>query len=117
MGTVRENIALNIKKFREASGMSQRELARELGVGYSLVSNWELGLNSPKIEALIQMCELFDIKLTTIYGLSTEAERKAQKLLIAYRKAPANIQRMIDTALELNQPIPEQRDREENNGR
>ncbi len=116
MGTVRENIATNIKKYREIKGLSQRELAKELDIGYSSVSNWELGLNSPSVELLIQMCELFDIKLATMYGLTDEAEQKAQLFYTAYLKSPADTQRIVETALKLNQPIPEHRDQEGSNG-
>jgi transcriptional regulator with XRE-family HTH domain len=110
MGTVRENIAANIKRHREGIGLSQRELAAKLGVGYSSVGNWELGLNSPSIELLIDMCELFDIKITTMYGLSNEAEKKAQRMYANYLKAPESMQRVVDTALELNLQIPEPED-------
>jgi transcriptional regulator with XRE-family HTH domain len=110
MGTIRENIAVNIKRYREGIGLSQRELAAKLGVGYSSVSNWELGLNSPSIELLFEMCNLFDIKIATMYGLSDEAEKKAQRFYNAYLKAPDSMKRVVDTALELNLPIPEPED-------
>jgi transcriptional regulator with XRE-family HTH domain len=115
MGTIRENIARNIKKYREAHGYSQRELAKKLGVGYSSVSNWELGLNSPNVELLVQMCDLFDIKIATMYGISEEAERKARRMFDAYERSPDSIKRVVDTALELNLSILEQQDQQEDN--
>lgn len=107
MTSVRENIANNIRTNREAVGLSQRELAKMLEVGYSHVSNWESGLNSPKIETLIQMCKIFDITLETMYGITDEMGKQAQQMAIAYQNAPEDIRKIVDTALKLNQPISE----------
>jgi transcriptional regulator with XRE-family HTH domain len=99
MADVRENIANNIKKYRESNGLSQRELAKRLGVGYSSVSNWELGLNSPSIELLMKVCEVFDIKLATMYGITENAEKDAQNWYLTYKAAPDDIKQMVDTLL------------------
>jgi transcriptional regulator with XRE-family HTH domain len=107
MASVRENIANNIRINREATGLTQRELAKMLDVGYSHVSNWESGLNSPKIETLIEMCKIFDITLEAMYGISDDMGKKAQQMAIAYQNAPEDIRKIVDTALKLNQPISE----------
>ena len=41
-----------IKKGRERLGLSQRELARKLGVARGTISNWESGRSSPSRESL-----------------------------------------------------------------
>jgi transcriptional regulator with XRE-family HTH domain len=116
MGTIRESIAGNIKKYREANNYSQRELAAKLGVGYSSVSNWELGLNSPSVELLVKMCDLFDVNISTMYGISENAEQKARQMFDAFQNAPDSIKRIVETALELNLPIPAPEDRPEDKG-
>ena len=38
-------IGLRIREFREARGMTQRQLAREIGVNEAVISNWETGVS------------------------------------------------------------------------
>jgi len=105
MSEIRDSITKNIKLYRETHGWSQRELAKKLNVGYSSVSNWELGLNSPSVELLMEMCKLFDIKIQTMYGVSETAGQKAEQMFTAYLQAPKDIRTIVETALKMNQPI------------
>ena len=41
-------IGARIRKYREMSGFSQKELAQKIGVSNSRVSNWEQGINRPR---------------------------------------------------------------------
>jgi len=43
----REDEESHLKKLREELGMSQEDLARELGVSSQTISRWELGKNVP----------------------------------------------------------------------
>lgn len=47
-----------IRKLREALGMTQEEFAREVGVSFSTVSRWETGRGSPSPLARRQIEEL-----------------------------------------------------------
>ena len=46
---------------RKAKGLSQEELAEQLGVSRQAVSRWELGSTLPDIPNLLQLCELFGV--------------------------------------------------------
>lgn len=46
---------MGIKTAREASGMTQAELAQALGVSQGAVANWENGSNGPTAGNLIKM--------------------------------------------------------------
>lgn len=50
-----------LKKWREAKGWTQQELADHLGITREAVSKWELGLAIPKAQALLAIAELTGI--------------------------------------------------------
>lgn len=50
-----------IVELRKAKGLSQEELAEQLGVSRQAVSRWELGQTLPDITNLVQLCELFGV--------------------------------------------------------
>lgn len=67
--TIKKNISRNIGKYREANGMSQKELAKRLGVIPSRISNWETGANCPTIDILFEVCEALNVSINDIYGV------------------------------------------------
>lgn len=67
--TIKKNISRNIGKYREANGMSQKELAKRLGVVPSRISNWETGANCPTIDILFEVCEALNVSINDIYGV------------------------------------------------
>lgn len=50
--------AEEIRQIRNRAGLSQREMARELGVSVNSVSNWETGRTSPRRSSVKQLLEL-----------------------------------------------------------
>lgn len=66
-------IGARIRKYREMSGFSQKELAQKIGVSNSRVSNWEQGINRPDADILADICkalnvspsELLDVQIIT----------------------------------------------------
>ena len=50
-----------IVELRKAKGLSQEELAEQLGVSRQAVSRWELGNTLPDIPNLVQLCGLFEV--------------------------------------------------------
>lgn len=79
-----------IVELRKAKGLSQEELAEQLGVSRQAVSRWELGNTLPDITNLVQLCELFgvsadylvkeEVNLTcTESGTEKESETDSEK--------------------------------------
>jgi len=52
-----------IVELRKQKGLSQEELAEQLGVSRQAVSRWELGQTLPDIPNLLQLCELFGVSV------------------------------------------------------
>lgn len=58
----------NIKRLREAIGMSQTDLADSLGVRPPSVWKWENEISPPKYENLLAMSKLFGCSMDHVMG-------------------------------------------------
>ena len=89
MRDYKETIAKNIRAYRIASGMSQRDLAARIGVTSSSVSHWEKGQNSIDIEVLYKVCQVLNISLDAMCGMDEEKitlTPKEEELVKAFRR-------------------------------
>lgn len=50
---------MGIKKYREAAGMNQKDLADKLNVNQTAVSMWETGKVTPRYDKLVKMAQMF----------------------------------------------------------
>lgn len=71
---IKKNISKNITKYREDAGFSQRELAQQLGITPSRISNWEQGANCPTIDILFEVCRALHVSINDIYGVYPDSE-------------------------------------------
>ncbi len=62
----------NIKNFRTAAGLSQKDLAEKLFVTPQAVSRWEKGDVEPSIATLVSMSEIFGVSIDEICGKEIE---------------------------------------------
>ena len=102
--TIKKNISKNIAKYREAAGISQKELAGKLGVVPSRISNWETGANCPTIDILFEVCEILNVSINDIYGIYPDSKfilkYGEQDLLKKYRDLDDHGKEMVDFTLE-----------------
>ena len=61
-------IAENIRFFRKQAGLTQEELAARFGSRKTLISNYEIGRNTPDIETLWELEDIFDITIDELVG-------------------------------------------------
>lgn len=59
-------IVNRVKKLRTAAGMTQKELADQLGVTVPTVSKWELGQRTPELERVFRMTLIFGVPIEEI---------------------------------------------------
>ena len=59
---------------RKANGLSQFNLAEQLGVSRKAVSKWEAGASKPSTENLKTLAALYDVPLNNIEGSEVEVE-------------------------------------------
>lgn len=72
--SIKKTISVNIAKYRELAGMTQKELAKKLDITPSRVSNWEQGANCPTIDILFEVCEVLGVSINDIYGVYPDAK-------------------------------------------
>jgi len=60
-----------IKQLRERNRMTQSELAKTLGITRSSVNAWEMGLNSPSSQYLVELAQLFKVSTDYLLGLES----------------------------------------------
>ena len=57
-----------LKALREAAGLSQRELAKQIGVIYSNVGYWESSGNLPRSDVLIPIAKALGVTVEELLG-------------------------------------------------
>ena len=58
----------NIREARRKSGLSQEEMAGEIGVSRQTISNWEKGINSPPTASLEKISQRLGISVQELLG-------------------------------------------------
>ncbi len=75
------NISERIQSLRKSKGISQEELANEVGVSRQAVSKWESGQSVPDLEKVIILSEVFNV--TTDYILKGIEQNKNDNVIIS----------------------------------
>lgn len=101
---IKKNISRNITKYRENAGFSQRELAQQLGITPSRISNWEQGANCPTIDILFEVCKALHVSINDIYGVYPDSEMmlsySEQQHIQRYRSLDDYGRETVDITLE-----------------
>lgn len=69
-----EGFASKLKKAREQSGFTQREVARETGIPQSTIAKYETQALEPSIETLGILADFYGVSVDWLIG--TKGERK-----------------------------------------
>ena len=101
-----------IRETREGKGLSQKQVALEVGVKSPSVSNWESGKTTPTPENYIAMARLFDVSVDYLLGREDAPKPPAPPIdphtYYAERFGPET-QRIVDDLLARLQAMPEDR--------
>ncbi|MBR0461775.1 MAG: helix-turn-helix transcriptional regulator [Erysipelotrichaceae bacterium] len=65
-----------ISQFRKDKNLSQDDLADRMYVSRQLVSKWENGMGVPKIDHIIDLCEILDVSFEELLCLNDGKETK-----------------------------------------
>ena len=57
-----------LRELRQDKGLSMKQLAKELGTTDAAVSNWENGINEPKISYLKSIAVYFNVTADYLIG-------------------------------------------------
>ena len=101
-----------IRETREGKGLSQKQVAIEVGVKSPSVSNWESGKTTPTPENYIAMARLFNVSVDYLLGRDDAPKPPAPPIdphtYYAKRFGPET-QRIVDDLLARLQAMPEDR--------
>lgn len=64
---VRILVGLNVRRLRNAAGLSQAALAERLGVDRAYISGLELGQRNPTVVTLWHLAKAMDVKLRLFF--------------------------------------------------
>lgn len=80
------NIGKRIKKLREETGYTQKDLAIKLGLNSeTAIANYESGYSSPKDEIKLKLCEIFNCSLDYLM-CRTDKRTIEEEFEFAYHK-------------------------------
>lgn len=57
----------SIKKFREAKGLMQKDLAERLGLDRSTITKWETGETSPRSDMLPEIAKILGCEIGELF--------------------------------------------------
>jgi len=80
-----QQMAYNIKFFREQNGWTQEELAQKIHGSRSSIAKWENNSGTPDIEFLIKLCDIFNITLDQLVGRHSYKEDLLRDFKRIYR--------------------------------
>lgn len=63
-----ETFAQKLKKAREDTGFTQREVAKELNMKQSTIASYEVGRTEPDIETMCRMIDFYGINANWLLG-------------------------------------------------
>lgn len=73
-------VSKNIRMFRLARKLTQKQLANMIMVQDYTIGDWERGRSEPSLEDLRKLCVVFDISADELLDIETPMER--QKVII-----------------------------------
>ena len=75
-----------IQKGRKEAGLSQEELAEQLGVSRQAVSRWENDNGYPEMEKIIRLSQIYQVSLDYLVG--NEQEKSGEDIsVMSWQKA------------------------------
>ena len=73
VGVIKMPIGNVIKDLRVSKGMTQRQLAEKLKIGYSTLGMYEIGKREPDLEMVKRFAEFFDVPTDHLIGYPSQS--------------------------------------------
>ena len=78
--------AENLKRFRTAKGLSQRELAEQIYVARSTIARWESGSRLPDAVIISRLAQCLDTDVNTLISSALESDDAPKVIMVDDRK-------------------------------
>ena len=92
-----------LSSLRKETGLSQRQVASDLGVSQALLSHYENGAREPKLEFVVKACNYYGVSADYILGRKAERDDKKPLLTEALSNALSGLKELksaTDTLIE-----------------
>ena len=66
-------VAERIKYLREQKGLTQADLAKQLGIKRSSVNAWEMGISVPSTQYIVELSNIFKVSTDYLLGVERSA--------------------------------------------
>lgn len=86
-----ESFASKLKKARENTGFTQREVSKETRISQSSIAQYETGKVEPSIETLGILADFYQVSIDWLIGTQKGAGDPAPKKPQAFRRDPVRI--------------------------
>ena len=95
------NFGANLRDYRKAIGLTQKELGERIGVTSQAVNKWENGSRLPRMYDVLKICEVLGCTPDDLVKESAETlTAKEASLLSMFRKVPEDVQDIVMTVLQ-----------------
>ena len=78
----KQEIGQILKAAREAKGLTQKQVAEQLGRRQQIVGHWETGYAQPDANTLFELCDIYGISIDEAFG------KKKEQMDILYISRP-----------------------------
>ena len=100
---INKYVGSKIKDYRKSFGLSQEELAKKIGVGKTTISNYEVGIRSPKKPQMIKLSEVFDVAIDDFFPQTDSTRINVSSTLSEINKISSQLEEprqkvVLDTA-------------------
>lgn len=68
MSTMKVNIGKSLRELRKANGLTQQQVADNLGLSRVNYTRYETGASNPDYETLLLLANYFDVSLDFLFG-------------------------------------------------
>ncbi|KRM61398.1 repressor C1 [Paucilactobacillus vaccinostercus DSM 20634] len=92
--TQRENkpvLSMKIAALRNERNLTQKELAEALNFSKQEISNWETGLKKPRISAMYQLAQYFDVTISELLDEHLDPEHIDRTARILASHLPSDL--------------------------
>lgn len=77
---MKKTLGMIIAELRKEKGMTQLELAEQMGVTDKAVSKWERDLSCPDINSLPKLADILGVSVEDMLQIKKEAEKQSGKI-------------------------------------
>ena len=81
MEDIKENLAINISKYRKALKLTQAELAQKLNYSDKAISKWERGESVPDLYVLKELADIYCVSIDTLISTPKKEKITSQKTI------------------------------------